>query len=137
MPRQSSGQMTRARSRSRGYSTSQPHPDERTLVELDNLATLLDSQWRIPGTGLRFGVDAAVGLIPGLGDLAAAGVSGYLILRAKRMGVPNHVIARMVGNVAVDTVVGSVPLLGSVFDLFFKANKRNMRLLRKHFEMQR
>jgi hypothetical protein len=129
--------MIRARSRSRGRSAPRPHPDERKLAELDKLATLLDSQWRIPGTRLRFGVDAAVGLIPGLGDLAAASVAGYLILRAKRMGVPNHVIARMVSNVAFDTVFGSVPLLGSVFDVFFKANKRNMRLLRNHFEMQR
>lgn len=129
--------MTRARSRADSHVAPQRLPDARTLTELDKLANLLDSQWRIPGTGLRFGVDAVVGLVPGLGDLATAGVSGYLILRAKQMGVPNHVIARMVSNVALDTVVGSVPLLGSVFDLFFKANKRNIRLMRDYFETGR
>ncbi|MFD1704420.1 DUF4112 domain-containing protein [Methylopila henanensis] len=105
-----------------------------TLDELDRLAHLLDSRWRIPGTNWRFGVDALVGLVPVAGDLSAALVSGYMIKRAHELGAPGHVLARMVGNVALDTVVGSVPILGSVFDVAFKANRRNMALLRRHFQ---
>ncbi|GLK78760.1 hypothetical protein GCM10008174_05010 [Methylopila turkensis] len=104
-----------------------------TLDELDRLAHLLDSRWRIPGTNWRFGVDALVGLVPVAGDLSAALVSGYMIKRAHELGAPSHVLARMVGNVALDTVVGSIPILGSVFDVAFKANRRNIALLRRHF----
>jgi hypothetical protein len=105
--------------------------DERRYAELAKLADTLDSKWRIPLTPFRFGVDAVVGLLPGIGDAAAAAVSGYLIVQAARLGVPRSTIVKMVGNVAIDTVVGSIPVLGSVFDLFFKANNRNIRLLRK------
>lgn len=105
-----------------------------TLAELDRMARLLDSRWRIPGTQIRFGVDAVAGLIPGLGDAATGLVSAWIVLNAAKHGASGPLLARMVGNVALDTVVGSVPLLGSVFDVFFKANKRNMRLLVRHLE---
>lgn len=105
-----------------------------TLAELEQLARNLDSRWHIPGTGIRFGLDAVAGLIPGVGDVAAALVSGHIILHGWRAGAPGHVIARMIGNVALDTVVGSVPVLGSVFDVYYKANNRNVRLLRRHFD---
>ena len=104
------------------------------LEELDRLARLLDSRWRIPGTDIRFGADALVGLLPGVGDAATGLVSAYIILRAANHGAPKRLLARMAGNVALDTVVGSIPLAGSVFDLFFKANNRNIRLLRRHLE---
>jgi hypothetical protein len=104
------------------------------LRELDELARNLDSRWRIPGTGIRFGLDAVAGLIPGVGDVAAALISSHIIFHAARAGAPPHVLGRMVGNVALDTAVGSIPVLGSVFDLFFKANNRNVRLLRRHLE---
>ena len=104
------------------------------FAEIDELARLLDTRWRIPGTGIRFGVDAVAGLLPGVGDLATGAVSAYVVYRAAKLGVPPLLLARMVGNVGLDTVVGSVPLLGSVFDLFFKANNRNVRLLRRHLE---
>lgn len=106
------------------------------IGELDDLARNLDSRWRIPGTGIRFGLDAVAGLIPGVGDVASALVSAHIIYHGHRIGAPGHVLARMAGNVALDTVVGSVPILGSVFDLFFKANNRNVRLLRRHLERQ-
>jgi len=111
--------------------------DAALLAELDDLSRLLDSQWRIPGIGIRIGVDAIAGLIPGLGDLATGAVSAYIVLKVARLGVPSHVIARMVGNVVLDTAVGSIPLLGSVFDVFFRANNRNIRLLRRHLERVR
>jgi len=104
------------------------------MEELDRLARLLDSQWRIPGTSLRFGVDALAGLVPGVGDAATGLVSAYLIYRASRFDVPRSVLAVMVGNIVLDTVVGSIPLAGSVFDVFFKANNRNIRHLRRHLE---
>ncbi len=100
--------------------------------DLQWLADLLDSRWRIPGTSWRFGVDAIAGLVPGAGDLVAGLAGLYIISAAARAGVPRHVIVRMVGNIALDTVVGSVPILGSIFDIAFKSNQRNLRLYAKH-----
>lgn len=102
------------------------------VAELDWLAALLDSRWRIPGTSIRFGVDALVGLVPVLGDAATGVVSAYIVLRARSCGAEKTLVARMLGNVLLDTVVGSVPILGSLFDVYFKANNRNIRLLRRH-----
>lgn len=107
------------------------------ITEFERVSRLLDSQWRIPGTGIRFGIDPLVGLVPGLGDVATGLVSAYIVLVARRLGLPNHVMARMVGNIVVDVVFGSIPLLGSVFDLFYKANRRNFRLLQRQLERDR
>jgi hypothetical protein len=105
-----------------------------SLRDLDRLAELLDARWRIPGTDIRFGVDALVGLIPGLGDVGTGIVSAVIIAHAANLGAPKLLLARMAGNVLLDTAVGSIPLLGSVFDVFFRANVRNVRLLRRHLE---
>lgn len=105
-----------------------------SLDDLEKLARNLDSRWRIPGTNIRFGLDPIAGLFPGVGDAAAALVSAHIIIYGWRAGAPGHVIARMIGNVAIDTVVGSVPVLGSIFDVYYKANNRNVRLLRRHFD---
>ena len=109
-----------------------PEERDRILAELDELAAWLDSRWRIPGTRIRFGLDSVLGLVPGIGDLAATGPALYLVWRAHDIGVPRRVIARMLANVGFDTVAGSVPLLGNIFDLFFKASRRNHALLRDH-----
>ena len=106
----------------------------KTVAELDLLAALLDSRWQIPGTSIRFGLDALAGLVPVLGDAATGLVSAYIVLRARSCGAGNGLVARMLGNVLLDTVVGSVPVLGSIFDVYFKSNNRNMRLLRRHLE---
>jgi hypothetical protein len=106
----------------------------RAIVELDLLAALLDSRWRIPGTSIRFGLDALVGLVPVLGDAATGVVSAYIVLRARNCGAGKTLVARMLGNVLIDTVVGSIPILGSIFDVYFKANNRNIRLLRRHLQ---
>lgn len=103
-------------------------PHDLAPPDLQWLADLLDSRWRIPGTSWRFGVDAIAGLVPGAGDLVAGLAGLYIISAATRAGVPRHVIARMIGNIAIDTVVGSVPVLGGIFDIFFKSNQRNLRL---------
>ncbi|MCO6387121.1 MAG: DUF4112 domain-containing protein [Aliihoeflea sp.] len=112
-----------------------PAPDHaRELDEVRRLAKLLDTRWKIPGIGVRFGIDPVLGLIPGAGDLVAGAISTYVIVKAHRLGVPKSMLVKMAGNVAVDTVVGSVPILGSVFDLFYKASTRNLRLLQTHLE---
>jgi hypothetical protein len=95
-------------------------------------ARLLDSAIRVPGTNIRFGLDALLGIIPGLGDAAGAVFSGYLILIGSRLGLPQHAIIRMVANVAVDTIVGGVPVLGDLFDVAWKSNTKNLELLERH-----
>lgn len=96
------------------------------------IATMLDTAVRIPGTNIRFGLDSVLGLIPGLGDAAGAVFSGYLILVASRLGLPRHVIGRMVANVAVDSVLGGVPVLGDLFDVYWKSNMKNLELIEAH-----
>jgi len=88
----------------------------------------MDSSIRLPG-GFRIGVDGLIGLVPVLGDLAAAGASFYIVAQAARAGVPTSVLVRMVLNVALDAMIGAIPVLGDVFDVAFKANLRNARLM--------
>jgi uncharacterized protein DUF4112 len=97
-----------------------------------SLARMLDSAIRIPGTGVTFGLDPILGLFPGIGDLAGAVFSGYIVLTAARMGAPQSVLARMLLNLGTDTLVGSIPVLGDLFDVGFRANIRNSELLDKH-----
>ena len=98
------------------------------------LARALDSAARIPGTNVRFGLDAVLGLVPGLGDVAGAAMGGYFVLLGSRLGAPKPVLARMVLNVALDTLAGVVPVLGDLFDVTWKANTRNMALLERYVE---
>jgi len=102
------------------------------LARVRILARVLDTAIRIPGTNFRFGLDPIIGLIPGLGDLASAVLSGYVILTGVRLGAPRLVIARMIANVAMDTVVGTVPVVGDLFDASWKSNQRNVALLERH-----
>jgi hypothetical protein len=96
------------------------------------LARLLDSAVTVPGTNIRVGADSLIGLIPGLGDIAGAVLSGYIVLVATRLGAPASVVARMLLNIGVDTVVGSVPVLGDLFDVAWKSNQMNVALLERH-----
>ena len=107
---------------------------DRIERRLDRLATTLDSAFRIPVIGVRVGADALLGLVPVAGDLAGMGLSGYLVLEARRLGAPTWLLTRMAANVAVDTLFGSVPIVGSVFDVMYKANRKNMALLREHLD---
>ncbi len=102
------------------------------IARIDALATLLDTAFIVPGTNIRFGVDAMIGLIPGIGDVITTAMSLYIVREARALGVPHHLIVRMLGNVALDGIVGAVPLLGDVFDVMWRANRRNIALLRKH-----
>ncbi len=107
-------------------------------ARLAALARLLDTAFRIPGTDIRMGADAALNVIPGVGTLVAKGMSGYLIFEARRLGVPTGTLLRMLGNLGLDFAISIVPLAGWVGDIFFRANKRNMALLDAHLaEMER
>jgi uncharacterized protein DUF4112 len=103
--------------------------DPRRLDRLRRVGWLLDNSIPIPGTRFRLGIDQLIGLVPGIGDLIGGVLSLYIILEASRMGVPRGLLARMGWNVAVDTFVGEVPILGDLFDIGFKANLRNLALL--------
>lgn len=107
-------------------------PNLSNLVLLRRWATLLDSAFRVPGTGIRFGLDAIVGIVPGIGDLAAPAFTAMLLVTGFRMRLPAIVQARMVLNAAIDMAIGLVPLLGDVADIAFKANLRNLSLLERH-----
>jgi hypothetical protein len=102
-----------------------------SLARARALTRLLDTAARIPGTGIRFGLDPILGLVPGLGDLAGAALSGYLVLLAGRSGASRTTIVRMLGNVAIDTFGGMLPVLGDAFDVAFKSNSRNLVLLER------
>ena len=99
------------------------------LAQARALAKLLDRAVRIPGTNITFGLDALLGLVPGGGDVAGAIFSAWLLMLGAKMGVPRHILARMVANIAIDTVGGSVPLIGDLFDVAWKSNTRNLALL--------
>lgn len=108
----------------------------RSLARLKRLARIMDSALAIPGTRIRFGADSALGLIPGAGDAIGLGLSAYALIEAMRLGAPSRLIARMIGNVAIDTSLGAIPVAGDIFDLLFKSNTRNLKLLLDHFERE-
>jgi hypothetical protein len=109
-----------------------PQDLRQRLEKLRSLQWLLDNAYRVPGTDIRFGWDALVGLIPGAGDIVTALFSGAIIMQAHRMRVPRVIQLRMVLNVLIDVVVGIVPLFGDVADVFWKSNSRNFALLERH-----
>ncbi len=106
----------------------------KTLAKLQRLARLMDTAWRIPGTRIRFGADSLIGLVPGAGDVLGLGISAYALLLAHRLGAPKSLLLRMLANSAVDAGLGTVPALGDVFDLFFKSNTKNLKLLTDFLE---
>ncbi len=108
-----------------------PAPPPRALREARIVATVLDDLVRVPGTRRRVGLDPLLGLLPGVGDWVGWAAASHLLVAAARLGAPTPVILRMAGNALVDAVVGSVPLLGDVFDLGWKANRRNLGLLER------
>ena len=111
---------------------NQPATDR--TARLQRVAHVLDDLFRIPGTNFRFGLDALIGLLPGGGDVAGGVMSAYTLLVATRVGAPISVLLRMGGNIAIDAIVGAVPLLGDLFDAGFKANRRNVDLLQRYID---
>jgi hypothetical protein len=113
---------------------STPRRTERGQADLNILADWLDAKFRVPGLGIRFGIDALLGLLPGVGDAASALASLYILSAASRAGVSRATVARMGLNIGLDAVVGAIPLLGDLFDVYWKANQRNVALLQRHLQ---
>ena len=109
---------------------------EQRLARLDALAKLLDVAFIVPGTNIRYGIDGLIGLIPVVGDIITTAISLWLVREARALGAPWHITARMLGNVAVDGVVGLVPVAGDAFDVMFRANVRNVRMLKRWLDKQ-
>jgi len=109
---------------------------EQRLARLDAIAKLLDVAFVLPGTNIRYGIDGLIGLIPIVGDLITTAISLWLVREARALGAPWHITARMLANVAVDGVVGMVPLAGDAFDVMFRANVRNVKMLKKWMDKQ-
>jgi hypothetical protein len=103
-----------------------------TMERLDWIAWFTDSAIRIPGTGRTIGADGVLSLIPGVGTLLGTGISLYVLGEAVRHGAPSALLTRMGLNIAADTVLGAIPIVGFLFDMGFKANQRNCNLLRQH-----
>jgi hypothetical protein len=118
------------------------HPTEERIAALKRrdeahrrlwrIARLMDSEFRVPLLGLRFGADAILGLVPGIGDALSGLIGAYLIYEAHRLGIPRPALLRMILNVAFDTAIGAVPVAGDIWDLFFRSNNRNMQILARH-----
>lgn len=101
----------------------------RRIEKLRKLAVLMDSSIRVPGLKFKIGLDPIIGLMPGVGDIVTTGISAYIVYQGYKLGASKTTIAKMIGNMVIDGVVGEIPLLGDVFDFAFKANVRNLKLL--------
>ncbi len=106
------------------------------LAQVRWLAGMMDDAFHVPGTRLRFGWDTILGLFPGLGDVLTSALSLLIVHHAWQTGASKLTLARMLGNVGVDFVVGAVPFIGDLFDFVWKANRKNARLLEQHLHMQ-
>lgn len=104
------------------------------LNRIREFSRWLDSAFRIPGTNFRFGWDPVIGLIPGAGDLVSTALSAYMIYLAARFRLPPKIFLKMLVNLGIEATVGTIPLVGDIFDAFFKANIRNFELLEKHIQ---
>jgi hypothetical protein len=113
-----------------------PGPDagQATLAHLRGVSRVLDGAVAIPGVGVRVGLDPLIGLVPVVGDWIGGLLAGYIVVRAAGVGVGGATLVRMLGNLAVDLLIGAVPVLGDIFDFAFRANERNLRLLAAHLQ---
>lgn len=128
------GHVIHAGSVAAGLMTRFDEPAE--LIRSRRLARLFDSAFVLPGTQWRFGIDALIGLIPGLGDLAAGGTAVYIVYLGRRLGMPFSMQLRMLGNVLIDLLAGTIPLLGDLFDAHYKANLRNVALMEAYWRQK-
>ena len=122
-----------------GHSSANPFGDltrEQRLARLDAVAKLLDVAFVLPGTNIRYGIDGIIRLVPVVGDLIASAFSLWLVREARALGAPWHITTRMLANVALEGAVGMVPIAGDAFDVMFRANIRNMKMLRRWMEKQ-
>lgn len=113
-----------------------PLTREQRFARIDALSKLLDVAFVVPGTKIRYGIDGLIGLVPIFGDILTTAISLWIVREARALGAPKYLVARMLGNVAVDGVVGLVPFAGDAFDVMFRANMRNMRMLKRWMDKQ-
>ncbi|MET3840726.1 DUF4112 domain-containing protein [Bradyrhizobium sp. OAE829] len=109
---------------------------EQRLARLEALSKLLDVAFIVPGTNIRYGIDGLIGLIPVVGDIITTAISLWVVREARALGAPWYITTRMLGNVALDGVVGLVPIAGDAFDVMFRANVRNVRMLKRWLDKQ-
>ena len=107
------------------------------LVRLRQLSENLDESFTIPGTKIKFGMDALLGLVPGGGDLVSGIFSLYMLRAAVKMKLPKRAIFSMLVNILLDTTIGIIPVAGDIFDIFWKSNKRNLKIIEKHLANKR
>jgi hypothetical protein len=114
---------------------SEPSPSERqaAIRRIERFSRLMDNRVYIPGTRIGLGLDALIGVIPGIGDLLGVGLSLYILIEATRLGVPAGIRLKMLGNILLDGLVGLVPVLGDALDVAWQANQRNLKLLNDYF----
>ena len=106
---------------------------EARIARLRQLAWLIDAAFKLPGSRFRFGLNSVIGLTPAAGNALLTGISLYIVNEARRLGLPKWKLALMLKNVAIEAAAGTVPLLGDLFDVAFKSNMRNIRLMREHY----
>jgi hypothetical protein len=114
------------------YRSNEYH-DKPELKWVESISRIMDSKFTIPGTKFRFGADPLIGLIPGLGDAASFAVSGILVYTMAKYGVSRKVLILMMLNIMLDAFLGAIPFVGNIFDFFYKANSKNIRLLKEHY----
>ncbi len=106
-------------------------PEE--LIWIERTTRILDSRFKVPGTSITFGLDPILGLIPGIGEIVSFSISGLLVMSMVRHGASREVVFKMLGNLGIDLITGAIPLFGDIFDVYYKANTRNYKLLRSHY----
>lgn len=108
--------------------------DKNKLKWVETVSRLMDSQFRLPGTSLRFGLDPLLGIFPAIGQIPTFGISIALIITMAKHGASRNLVIRMVFNIILDLLIGSIPIIGTIFDVTYKANDRNVRLLQRHYQ---
>lgn len=101
---------------------------------IEAMEQLLERSLVIPGTNIPVGLDSIIGLVPVIGDFVTAAMGAYIVWEARNLGIPKWKLWRMAGNIAIDSAVGAVPLVGDAFDLAFRSNSRNLKIIRKHLD---
>ncbi len=114
---------------------SPTHPRRKSILRLQWLSQLLDNAIAIPGTRYRIGLDPILGLLPAGGDIVTALLSGYIVWEAAQLGVPQDKLGQMVTNIVLDALAGTIPVLGDLFDVTWKANVKNMELIEEHLQV--